>query len=282
MDSPKSYRYYAWVNPDDLSLMHIRNVFRMGMVDYEGTQVPVREESWNPLTATWGETDDWLIREFHFGGFDFEPISENFAIQHIEGKPNRELYLQVVLTNFGEGSHKTWEIKTPDRKAREDDFPYVQVIKKNGKFLVEFSSSEFLDKKLSGEQVAAILSAGWKSPNKKKSPNFWKEYKKDDSTQKIAFEVLSVLREAFMAEEPTILNVRWFALVSNEGERLTYFRTKYDGLYMRESRVWNSADARWQADLNTMHKWAVFGDTNIDEIELGEAEASLPKVAFAQ
>jgi hypothetical protein len=282
MDSPKSYSYYAWVNPDDLSLLHIRNVFRMGMVDYEGTQVPVREEAWNPLTATWGETDDWLIREFHLGGFDFEPISEQFAIQHIEGKPSRELYLQDALNNFGEGSHRTWEIRTPDRSARADDFPYVQVIKKKGKFLVEFSSSEFLDKKLSDEQVAAILSAGWKSPNEKKSPNFWKEYKKVDSTQKIASEVLRVLREAFIAAEPIIMNVRWFALVSNKGKRLAYFRTKYDGVYMRESRVWNSVDKGWQADRETMHKWLVFGDTNIDEIERGEAEAYLPKEAFAQ
>jgi hypothetical protein len=282
MNNPTSYRYYAATDTDAWDQQIIRNVFRMTMEQREGHWYPIREESWQPLIGAWGQMDNHLIRQFWLTGIEYDDISEIHALDWIEEQTNREFFLIDELMTFAEGAARTWLIKTPDREARDDDFAYVQAIKQKGKFFVEFSSNKFLKKKLNQSQIEAILAAGFKEPDNENSPNYWREYRKDDSPQKIAVEIFQVLRAAFIPEEPAVYNIRWFALTNNEGKRMAFYRTKYDGIMMRESQVWNSADECWQPDRDTMHKWWAFGDTDIDEIDLGEAEAYLPKAAFGR
>ncbi|MEY4321813.1 MAG: hypothetical protein RL167_541 [Actinomycetota bacterium] len=280
MNNPKSYRYYASTSTDAWDQETIRNVFRMTMEQRDGDWFPVREESWQPLTGTWGQLDNYLIRRYWLTGIEFDDISEKYALDWIEDQANRELHMQEHLMTFAEGAATTWLIKTPDREARDDDYPYVQAIKQDNKFFFEFSANKFLTTPLKQNQIEAILAAGFKEPDKDNSPNYWREFREDDSAQKIAAEVFQALRAAFIPEEPDVYNIRWFALTNNEGKRMAFYRTKYDGIMMRESQVWNTTDECWQPDRDTMHKWWAFGDTNIDEIDLGEAEAYLPKAAF--
>lgn len=282
MNNPKSYRYYASTSTDAWDQQIIRNVFRMTMEQRVGDWFPVREESWQPLTGTWGQLDNHLIRQYWLTGIEFDDISEEHALEWIEDQANRELHMQEHLMNFAEGAATTWLIKTPDREARDDDYPYVQVIKQQRKFFFEFSSNKFLATPLKQNQIDAILAAGFNKPDQDNSPNYWREFREDDSAQKIAVEICKVLRAAFIPEDPDVYNIRWFAMTNNERKRMTFYRTKYDGIMMRESQFWNPVDECWQPDGGTMHKWWAFGDTNIDEIELGEAEAYLPKAAFGR
>lgn len=281
MNNPTTYRYFAATDTDAWDMQVIRNVFRMTLEKHEDYWSPIREEAWHPLIGGWGQNDNHLIRQFWLTGIEYDDISERDAIAWIEDQPNREMYLQEQLMTIAESTARTWSIKTPEREARDDDFAYVQAVKQGGKFFLEFSSNNFLKKQLSENQISAILDGGFKAPDEKHSPNYWREYRKDDSAQIIAVDVFQILRAAFIEMNPTFYNVRWFALTSNQGKRMAFYRTRFDGIFIRESQVWNSADQCWKPDSETMHKWWAFGDTSIDEIERGEAEAYLPKAAFA-
>jgi hypothetical protein len=279
MINPKSYRYYASTSTDAWDQEIIRNVFRMTMEQRDGDWFPICEESWQPLTGTWGQLDNYLIRQYWLTGIEFDDISEKYALEWIEDQANRELHMQEHLMTFAEGAATTWLIKTPDREARDDDYPYVQAIKQDNKFFFEFSANKFLTTPLKQKHIDAILAAGFNEPNQENSPNYWREFREDDGAQKIAVEIFQVLRAAFIPEEPDVYQRRWFGSRNNAGEYSSFYRTAFDGIYMRESEVWNSTENRWQ-QTETMRKWWAFGDAMIDEFDIAEAQARFPKAAL--
>ncbi len=280
MNNPTSYRYYAKTRTDAWDQPTIDNVWRLQMTERDGDLFPTREETWWPIMGQWVQTDNALIRYFYLGSPDFDDISEADAFEFIRDQLQRELWLEDQLSTMANGTFGTSLIRTPERDPREDDFAYVQFAKEEGAFFVEFSSNKFLKRKLTDAQVEAILAAGWNEPEKGVSPNYWREYRADDSNFTIASDVLGVMRKAFISEQPDVMQRRWFGLASNEGGYAAFYRADFDGCFLRSSEVWNELENVWK-DTETISKWWVFGDTNIDEFDLAEAQARLPKAAIA-